>query len=79
MNHPKVLESARTLSHIDRLPKRSWEIRKVPAVPEFQATDDMKVELGLRIAAFFQAIQGRGEQCKVDHGARDGEVEYFFA
>lgn len=79
MNHPRVFESARTLSHIDRLPKRSWEIRKVPAAPEFQATDDMKVELGLRIAAFFQAIQGRGEQCKVDHGSRNGEVEYFFA
>jgi hypothetical protein len=79
MNHPRVFESARTLSHIDRLPKRSWEIRKVAAVPEFQTTDEMKVELGLRIAAFFQAIQGRGEQCKVDHGARDGEVEYFFA
>jgi hypothetical protein len=79
MNHPRVFESARTLSHIDRLPKRSWETRKVPAVPSFQATDDMKVELGLRVAAFFQALQGRGELCAVDHGSRDGGVEYFFA
>ena len=79
MNHPKVFENARTLSHIDMLPKRSWETRKVQAVPAFQAADEMKVELGLRIAAFFQAIQGRGERCVVDHGSRDGEMEYFFA
>lgn len=79
MHHPKVFENARTLAHIDRLPKRSWETRKVPATPSFQVTDGMKTELGLRIAAFFQTIQGRGEQCKVDHGSRDGDVEYFFA
>ena len=79
MNYPRVFESARTLSHIDTLPKRSWETRKVPAVPSFHATDDMKSELGLRIAAYLQAVQGRGELCAVDHGSRDGEVEYFFA
>ena len=79
MNHPKVFENARTLSHVGGLPKRSWETRKVPAGPCFQATDDMKVELGLRIAAFFQALQERGALCQVDHGSRDGEVEYFFA
>ncbi|MDR3719103.1 MAG: hypothetical protein P4K98_09895 [Bryobacteraceae bacterium] len=79
MNHPRVFENARTLAHIDVLPKRSWETRKVQAVPSFQATDDMNVELGLRIAEFYQAIQGRGERCAVDHWSRDGGVEYFFA
>lgn len=79
LNHPAVFEEARTLAHWERLPRRSMEKRDgLPAMTP-QITPDALEQFGAGLAEYFQAYQGRGEHCRVEHLLRSGHIDFFFA
>lgn len=75
----RIFETARTFAHVDGLPKRSWEVRKNLPHRSFDATPEMRAELGLRISEFFWTTQGRGDMCRVEYRRREGDIDSFFA
>jgi hypothetical protein len=79
LNHPTVFEEARTLAHWERLPRRSMEKRTgLPALTP-GITPDVLSRFGAALTEYFQAHQGRGEHCKVEHLERSGQMDFFFA
>jgi hypothetical protein len=79
MEDKRIVEGARTLAHIENLPKRSWETLKNLPVRTVGVTPEMQVELGRQLSEFFWTTQGRGDKCKVEFRRRDGDVDCFFA
>ena len=79
LDHPDVFESARTLEHIEALPRRSWEKRHGLPKQRIEVTAGCLAELGSRISAYYVAREGRGEKCKVEHRRRASGVDSFFA
>jgi len=79
LRDPRIFWAARTLAHIDNLPKRSWETIKHLPQKSIEATPEMLTELGRRFSDFFWATQVRGDKCTVEHRRRDGDVDSFFA
>jgi len=79
LEHPGVIDGARTLARIELLPKRMWESRQGLPVQQLEATNDIKSELSRQIIELFQPEQFRGEHCVVEHVQREGGVECFFA
>ena len=79
LNYPVVFEEARALAHWERLPRRSMEKRDgLPAMtPEI--TPDALEQFGAGLGEYFQAHQGRGEHCQVEHLLRSGQIDFFFA
>lgn len=79
LEHPEVFDNARTLSHIDGLPQRSSEkwvdLPKRPLV----VTAAILGNLERAIADYYQKREGRGEQCRVEHRRRSGNIDSFFA
>jgi hypothetical protein len=79
LDHPDVFENARTLDHIEALPKRSWEKRNGLPKQQIEVTAGCLAELGSRISAYYCEREGRGEICKVEHRRRASGVDSFFA
>jgi hypothetical protein len=79
MQDRRILEGARTLAHIENLPKRSWETLKNLPTKAFDVTPEMLAEFGRGLSEFFWATQGRGDKCRVEHRRREGDVDCFFA
>lgn len=79
LDHPEVFANARTLDHIEGLPKCSWEKRNgLPKKPiEFTATTVS--DLSRRISEYYLARDGRGENCKVEYRQRSFGLDSFFA
>lgn len=75
----RILEGARTLAHIENLPRRSWETMKNLPVRSINVTSEMLGEFGQQLSAFFWTTQGRGDKCKVEHRRREGDIDSFFA
>jgi hypothetical protein len=79
MQDKRIFESARTLAHIENLPKRSWEtLKNLPTKP-VDVKPEMLAEFGRGLSEFFWATQGRGDKCTVEHRRREGDVDCFFA
>jgi len=79
LEHPDVIDSARTLARIESLSKRMWESRRGLPVRQVEVTNEIKTELSRQIIAMFQPEQCRGDHCVVEHVRREGGVECFFA
>jgi len=79
LEHPQMFEDARTLAHIDALPRQSWEKRRGLPKGPIQVTDAMLQELGREISNFYQKRDGRGHHCTVEHRRREGDFDSFFA
>lgn len=79
VEHKDIFESARTLSHIEGLPKRSWQTHKNLPMRSADVTEEMLAEFRQSLSAFFWITQGRGDKCKVEHRRREGNVDCFFA
>lgn len=79
LDHPEVFEEARALAHWASLPRRSTEKRN--GMPRMAPpTDDLTLtRFGAAISEYYQQSQGRGEYCLVEHTARAGHIDYFFA
>jgi len=79
LDHPDVFENARTLEHIEALPRRSWEKRTGLPKQQLEVTAACLAELGSRISDYYFEREGRGENCKVEHRRRASGVDSFFA
>ena len=79
LEHPQIFDNARTLAHIDALPRQSWEKRNGLPKRSIQVTEATLGELGREISSFYQKREGRGHQCKVEHRLREGSIDSFFA
>jgi len=79
LEHPGVIDSARTLSRIELLSKRMWESRQGLPVRQLEVTDGIKSELSRQIIEMLQPEQCRGDHCVVEHVRREGGIECFFA
>ena len=79
LEHPDIIDGARTLARIESLPKRMWESRQGLPVRQLEVTNDIKLELSRQIIEMFQPEQFRGEHCVVEHVRREGSIECFFA
>ena len=79
LEHPDVIDSARTLARIESLPKRMWESHQGLPVRNLDVTTATKLELRRQIIALFHLEQGRGDYCVVEHVRREGGIECFFA
>ncbi len=79
LDHPAVFEEARALAHWASLPRRSTEKRN--GMPRMAPpTDDITLErFGAAVSKYYQETQGRGEHCRVEHTARSGHIDYFYA
>lgn len=75
----RIFEGARTLAHIENLPKRSWETLKGLPLRAIEVTPELLAEFGRGLSEYFWATQGRGDKCKVEHRRREGDVDCFFA
>ena len=78
MEHSQVFENARTLAHIDALPKKSWETRNGLPRQAIQVTQAAMDELGRSVGEFYRRTQARGEHCTVEYRRRDGNIHSFF-
>ncbi len=79
LEHPDLIEGARTLSRIESLSKRMWEPRSGLPIQPLEVTAEMKERLRRQIMAMFQPEQWRADHCIVEHVRREGGVECFFA
>jgi len=79
LEHPDIINGARTLARIESLPKRMWESRQGLPARRLDVTNDIKSELSRQIIGMFQPEQFRGEHCVVEHVHREGGIECFFA
>jgi hypothetical protein len=79
LDHPEVFESARTLDHIEALPRRSWEKRNGLPKESVEVTEERLADLCDRISEYFYESEGRGELCKVEHIHRASGVDAFYA
>ena len=79
LKHPDVFEEARTLSHWERLPRRSMEKRTGLPGMEPTITQEVLEHFARAMADYYQTNQGRGDHCKVEHFLRSGHVDFFFA
>jgi len=79
LDHPEVFENARTLDHIEGLPRRSWEKRNGLPKQQIEVTAGCIKELGSRISNYYFSREGRGERCKVEHRRRASGIDSFFA
>jgi hypothetical protein len=79
LEHPDVIDGARTLARIESLSKRMWESRQGLPVRQLEVTNDLKSELRRQIMEMFQPEQCRGDQCVVEHVRREGGIDCFFA
>ncbi|MCC6366324.1 MAG: hypothetical protein IT165_22635 [Bryobacterales bacterium] len=79
LKHPDVFEEARTLSHWERLPRRSMEKRTGLPPMDPEITPDVLEQFGRAMAEYYQENQGRGDHCKVEHFLRSGHIDFFFA
>ncbi len=79
LEHPDVIDGARTLARIESLSKRMWESRQGLPVQQLEVTDIMKSELSHQIIEMFQPEQCRGDHCVVEHVRREGNIDCFFA
>ena len=79
LEHPEVIEGARTLARIESLSKRMWEPRSGLPIQRLEVTAEMKEGLRRQIMAMFQPEQWRADHCVVEHVQREGGVECFFA
>lgn len=79
LEHPDVIDPARTLARIDSLSKKFWETRQGLPVMDIEVTDSMKAELSRQIIDLFQPEQCRGQYCVVEHVRREGGIDCFFA
>jgi len=79
LEHPDVFEEARTLSHWERLPRRSMEKRTGLPTMEPTVTPEVLEDFARAMADYYQTNQGRGDHCKVEHFLRSGHVDFFFA
>jgi len=79
LEHPEIFDNARTLAHIDALPRQSWEKRNGLPKKAIQVSEATLVKLGEEISSFYQKREGRGHQCKVEYRRREGSIDSFFA
>ena len=79
VEHPDVIDEARTLARIESLPRRMWEPRRGLPLRQLEVTNAIKAELSRQIIELFQPEQFRGDYCVVEHVRREGGVECFFA
>lgn len=76
---PEVFANARTLDHIEGLPRCSWEKRNGLPKKPIEFTDATVSDLGRRISEYYRARDGRGENCKVEYRRRSSGLDSFFA
>jgi hypothetical protein len=78
---PEAFEEAARYGRVDALAAgRFWHRRTgLPTRDGFTVTPATTDALAAALAAFYPAEQGRGHWCHVDHYARRGGAEYFFA
>lgn len=76
---PEVFANARTLDHIEGLPRCSWEKRNGLPKKPIEFTDATVSDLGRRISEYYRARDGRGENCKVEYRHRTSGLDSFFA
>lgn len=79
LEHPDIIDGARTLARIESLSKRMWESRQGLPIQKLEVTNDIKAELSRQIIEMFQPEQFRGDHCVVEHVQREGGIECFFA
>jgi len=79
LEHPAIFEDARTLAHIDGLARNSWEKRKGLPKQAIKVTEGVRERLGKGISGFYEAEEGRGQLCIVEHRRREGDLDWFFA
>ena len=79
LKHPEVFEEARTLSHWERLPRRSMERRTGLPMMKPTITPEVLDQFATAMADYYQTNQGRGDHCKVEHFLRLGHIDFFFA
>ncbi len=79
LDHPEVFADARTLDHIEGLPKCSWEKRNGLPKKTIEFTDTTISDLGRKISEYYRARDGRGENCKVEYRRRSSGLDSFFA
>jgi hypothetical protein len=79
MQDKRIVEGARTLAHIENLPRRSCETLKNLPMKSVHVTPEMLAEFGRVLSEFFWSTQARGDKCKVDHRRREGDIDCFFA
>ena len=58
LDHPEVFENARTLDHIEGLPRRSWEKRNGLPKQQIEVTAGCIKELGSRISNYYCSREG---------------------
>ena len=78
LEHPRLFECARTLLHIDGLPKRSWETFKNLPQRSIEVTPEMIDAISQHLSHYFWSTQCRGDRCKVEHRHCDDQ-DLFFA
>lgn len=79
LRHPDVFEEARTLSHWERLPRRSMEKRMGLPAMDPAVTSEALEQFATAMADYYQTNQGRGDHCKIEHFLRSGHIDFFFA
>lgn len=79
MQDKRIVEGARTLAHIENLPRRSWETQKNLPMKSIHVTPEMLAKFGWHLSEFFWNTQARGDKCKVEHRRREGDIDCFFA
>ena len=79
LEHPEIIDSARTLARIEALPKKMWESRQGLPVRQLEVTGNMKAELQRLIKEMYQPEQSRADHCEVEYMRREGGIDLFFA
>ena len=76
---PEVFANARTLDHIEGLPRCSWEKQNGLPKKPIEFTEATVSDLGRRISEYYRTRDGRGENCKVEYRHRSSGLDSFFA
>lgn len=75
LNHRRLFDVAKHFHHASTLPR--WRKRSdLPEIEPATARDSVKA-LEDRISGYYQAKEGRGRVCRVDHYARDDKLYWF--